>query len=890
MKKRFSRFTPGLLAWILLSAWGNGHASAQAGTPRLFAAKSGAVHPYARGQWTKEQCDTWEKKYGPIIGINHPDPPCGAVGQEEAIRLASEIGFNSVRWWPSGEVADEYIRSVEQWAAWADEYNMTVSPVFGFPQSYYYRKDKDGLEKTVREIIRHFRNDDRIVLWDIWNEPAFNGSDCQSQMEWIKDMIVWCREEGCTQPISASIVWDAEIVSSMNKSSETRKIRDETESMMDVHNFHDYCVQEDHGKNVSVMVSRLKETGDRPLVCTECLTRTNGSGVARTLSEFSKHRVHFYTWGLYASDSNWEVAWGRSTYYAWEPMFHNLLYADGEPYDPAELDVIRNFRFAAPGEKADPGAEVTERWTERRAWKWMSHGPLKGLCADNIDNAMELVRQCAGSPYNTISVQLRYSDYAPGAAASFYEQFDNLLKQAEEAGVTVLPTMLADGDLSTDSFTLADAIFKMISRYYDKGSVKGWNLYTQQESDDVIRLTSLMPYLFRYVRFAFPNQPLFATPALSDAAPDTSGEDAANLLWRLSDVVAYVAPHETAVNGELLNSLCAEYRRPLFCMRAYALQEEFASLHVNWYAAKVFEREAANRFAFEYAVPLRGNRVGKMEGWTAYAHMNRNPVKGICYDSVEDALAGVTEKGSSGLYNSVRVQLNFDSWLRSRDKFRSDFDDLLRLANGAGMTVLPSLVSDTYALRDMDTLMSYVADMIGRYDKNGCIIAWDLYFRPCAQSGVSKEKADYLLDGLFEAAHGASPSKPVFATPEVSTEPFTEGYDYIKALVHGQEKAGWNKLRYMHSSESLCYKVWCLSDVIAYASSQDSPEMGWLNSVAYRFGRPLFCTKWHVPEKEDPSKALSVFSNMHVSWYADGELDDAIVRDFGYAPVITTAR
>ena len=78
-----------------------------------------------------------------------------------------------------------------------------------------------------------------------------------------------------------------------------------------------------------------------------------------------------------------------------------------------------------------------------------------------------------------------------------------------------------------------------------------------------------------------------------------------------------------------------------------------------------------------------------------------------------------------------------------------------------------------------------------------------------------------------------------------------------------------------------------MSDVIAYASSQDSPELGWLNSVAYRFGRPLFCTKWQPSRTEDPSAVLSVFRNMHVNWYVDGEPGDENVSSFAFDPIIT---
>ena len=50
-------------------------------------------------------------------------------------------------------------------------------------------------------------------------------------------------------------------------------------------------------------------------------------------------------------------------------MFHNLLYADGDPYNPYELACVPRFRFAQEGEEIYPGGELAEVWSLRRAWK-----------------------------------------------------------------------------------------------------------------------------------------------------------------------------------------------------------------------------------------------------------------------------------------------------------------------------------------------------------------------------------------------------------------------------------------------------------------------------------------------------------------------------------------
>ncbi len=863
---------------------------AQETEPRIFAALTNADYPYERGQWTKEQGDAWAAKYGPIIGVNCPYPPCPAVSDEEAIAKAASFGFNSIRWWPDGSSATNYINSVENYAALADKYGMTVSPVFGFTQAYFSQQDKEKalveLEATVRQVIRHFRNDERIVLWDICNEPEMEDPEkCPELMEWLKKIVEWCRQEGCTQPITSSIIWDAGI--SAATITPLRQIRNAAEAMMDLHNFHDYAVQEDHNRNVSVMVDRIGKIDNRGLVCTECLTRTNGSGVARTLSEFAKYKINFYTWGLYSCDANWEVSWGRSTYYAWEPMFHNLLYADGDPYNPAELEIIKNFKFAQDGEKTDPGAEYTERWTERRAWKWVDNGEVKGLTAGSVDEALSLISAHASDKlYNSISVQLSYSDYLSGSTV-FTNSLKDLLEKASDAGMTVLPTMLSASDLSRANSILAGYVYNVIGAFYNDARIKGWNLYTQSSADDDSRLKSLLPDLFRYVRYAFPNQPMFAVPLVSSATtPDVSAGDVANLMWQLSDVAGYTVASGGVVSDDFLGVLYTVYKRPAFALATASLQDEYAPRHVNWYASATLNADDVAKFAFAPIAAPYENYTDRMEGWQAYAQMNRQPVKGLSYNSVSAAITGVTANAASGIYNSVQVLLDFDTYFRNPEKFFGDFDNLLQLAGDAGMTVQPALLSDKYALRNQDALTSYVADMVGRYDKDARILAWDIYYKPCAQS-VDHEKVMALIPELFAAARSQFPVKPVFATPNVSTAAFPANFDYIYELEHGNATAGWNRLTYGNSSVDMCYKIWCLSDVIAYASSQDAPQLGWLNSVAYRFGRPLLCTKWQVSKTEDPSEVLNVFRNMHVNWFADGTPGEDNVKNFGYDPIIT---
>ena len=90
----------------------------------------------------------------------------------------------------------------------------------------------------------------------------------------------------------------------------------------------------------------MKRMDGRPIVSSEVLARPVSGGLTRTLKLFAREHVNFYLWGMFVTDSrNWSVQWGRTTYDPYEPIFHDLLYSDGTPYDYREIENLRKFRF-----------------------------------------------------------------------------------------------------------------------------------------------------------------------------------------------------------------------------------------------------------------------------------------------------------------------------------------------------------------------------------------------------------------------------------------------------------------------------------------------------------------------------------------------------------------
>jgi hypothetical protein len=335
--------------------------------------------PKGRGQWTKKQAWRWQKRVGPIIGFNAPASAYPGMSREQVLKKASELGFNSVRLWIARDKPVAFLNKILDQAG---KYGMTVSPVLpmkSFEAMSNQKLAKKKAKSYLRKIIGTFRHDSRIALWDLFNKPFSKNKPSTSvkALNWCKKIILWARAMSPSQPLTVSMSLVYPLKGHFDEGVYRKRVK--VEGMVDVHNFHLYYLYLLHKKYPKGgMMKKLRSISNRPLVATEVIGRTIGGTFGRTLTLFSKYHVNFYMWGMYESDNNWDVSWGMSSFKPYEPMFNYLLHPDGSPYDYRELAWIRKFHFAGPGEKVDPGAEVTERWSKWRAWKWAT-GPVKGF-------------------------------------------------------------------------------------------------------------------------------------------------------------------------------------------------------------------------------------------------------------------------------------------------------------------------------------------------------------------------------------------------------------------------------------------------------------------------------------------------------------------------------
>ncbi|MBQ6186164.1 MAG: hypothetical protein IJK48_09885 [Bacteroidales bacterium] len=586
-----------------------------------------------RKQWTEKQAWDWEKKVGTIIGFNQPESAYPGMTNLEILRKAADLGFNSVRFWLKGADVNAQIAYIKKMADEAESCGMTISPVLSLQREYFNDKEneKENLKKAeelVKTLIRPFANDERIVLWDIWNEPGFKTGDPETfrEMEWLEKMVHWCREENLCQPITASIIWDPD--RDADVSSPTWEKRRQVEAMMDLHNFHSYDCARNFGAEIDYTLDRIRKISNRPIVCTEAMIRVNGSSVQRTLPVFAREHVHVYLWGLYNNDWNWSVKWGRSTYDAFDPMFHDFLWADGDAYDAREFPFIRNFRFWNKGENLDPGIAVTDRWSHERVWRRMvGAGLVKGLAdMKSLGNT--------SNTYNSMKVKVNYKDYrglASDQRSGFFERFERTLSEAKNKGMTVLPVLLTDDDLFATSEELGGFVKEMISRYYDDQTILAWDIYWHpgEKSTDRRKVEEVIETAFTYARNQYPNQPVFMTPFVSVQEFDddfnyraalvhgrrngwnklsyggTSDADLVYKIWSLSDVTSFSTVQHPAEAGWLL-SICYRFGRPIFCSSFKAenvtdqleMLDLFSKSHVFWFTENPLPDKSVNQFKF----------------------------------------------------------------------------------------------------------------------------------------------------------------------------------------------------------------------------------------------------------------------------------------------------
>jgi hypothetical protein len=212
------------------------------------------------------------------------------------------------------------------------------------------------LEAYVKGIVGDFARDDRILAWDLWNEPA-NQTDTRykdlSRNE-KHDLIAailpkvfeWARGQDPIQPLTSGVFRSSEIWGDSEKLDTITR----TQLMQsDIISFHSYGWPE----KLDAQIKTLQTYG-RPLILTEYMARGAGSTFDTSLPLGRKYRVGMINWGFVLGKTQTDLPWDswQRPYVLSEPQvwFHDIFKPDLTPYRQAEVDLIRRLTAEARAE------------------------------------------------------------------------------------------------------------------------------------------------------------------------------------------------------------------------------------------------------------------------------------------------------------------------------------------------------------------------------------------------------------------------------------------------------------------------------------------------------------------------------------------------------------
>lgn len=209
---------------------------------------------------------------------------------------------------------------------------------------------QDSLKPYVQAVVSRFKDDPRVLVWDLFNEPDnanggnFGGGSEEPDLkpalkkqrayELLFRTLAWVREIDPAQPLTAG-VWGR-----ANWLAEPDSLEQLMFRQSDVISFHTY-----QGPDQTRRMVEGLQTHGRPLLCTEYMARGNGSTFQGILPIFHQHKIGAYNWGLVDGKSQtiypWD-SWNKKYTGEPEPWFHDVFRRDGTPYSGEETRLIQD--------------------------------------------------------------------------------------------------------------------------------------------------------------------------------------------------------------------------------------------------------------------------------------------------------------------------------------------------------------------------------------------------------------------------------------------------------------------------------------------------------------------------------------------------------------------
>ncbi len=340
-----------------------------------------------QSRWSQQRARAWQSEKGWLVGCNFTPSTAGnqlEMWQAEtfdpdriALELgwASDLGMNAIRVYLHdllyADDAPGFFSRMDQVLAIAHEANIGMIPVLF--DGVWHPRPKLGpqpepkpflhnsiwvqspgatilhdperwpeLAPYVQETLTRYKDDERILAWDLFNEPDQMDATTRAadsrvdksrfSTDLLNHVFDWARAVDPSQPLTAGL-WEYDEAHA--------PMANEVNNLMlarsDIVSFHCY----EPGPALSSVIDHLR-AHERPLLCTEWLARTAGSTVD-LLRVFKDTGVGAINWGLVDGRTQTRFPWKSWTEKVDEdePWFHEIFHADGSPYDQAEADLFK---------------------------------------------------------------------------------------------------------------------------------------------------------------------------------------------------------------------------------------------------------------------------------------------------------------------------------------------------------------------------------------------------------------------------------------------------------------------------------------------------------------------------------------------------------------------
>jgi len=343
----------------------------------------------ARPQWTKAQANMWYAKQPWLVGANYA--PASAINQLEMwqaetwdperidreLGWAQGIGMNTMRVFLHDQLwkqdPEGFKRRIDQFLTIASRHG--IRPLFVLFDSCWDPDPKLGpqhppipgvhnsgwvqspgmpalrekarygeLKAYVQGVVGAFAKDDRVLGWDLWNEPdnpadQYKGQDGKEPLvrALLAQVYEWARVVDPVQPLTSGVWWHDDWAPGSSKLTPMERIQ---LGESDVVTFHDYNWPETFERRVKQLTA-----WGRPVLCTEYMARGNGSTFDGSLPIGKKYNVAMINWGFVDGKTQTRLPWDswQKPYVLNEPTiwFHEVFRSDGTPYRQRETDLIR---------------------------------------------------------------------------------------------------------------------------------------------------------------------------------------------------------------------------------------------------------------------------------------------------------------------------------------------------------------------------------------------------------------------------------------------------------------------------------------------------------------------------------------------------------------------